>query len=268
MAHLKGSILFTGSIGNIRSYYSRQLKRYIVATKGGASKELINNSPVFARTRENMNEFKACGMWASQLRKSLLTISHLHQGYYFSEIVALAKSIQKHDELHLRGVRSIVSSQASRLLTQINFNRIHPFDRVLTHAYDLMFSEDKRTVTLKLLGFKSFSRLNWPTRFQSYRVALVIAQMPDYVWNEEDKGYQPVYKDMERRSVSSFSEWHPCSTSLEDIILSASFAQPALPQPGTTVIVAMGIEVSSYPPDSSTLNPSGFGTMKIVECYV
>src|ERR1035437_3563565 len=148
MAHLKGSILFTGSIGNIRSYYSRQLKRYIVATKGGASKELINNSPVFARTRENMNEFKACGYWASQLRRSLLAISHLHQGYYFSEIVAMAKVIQKHDEAGVRGFRPIESSKSAHQLPQINFNRLHPFEKVLSKGFSIQFSDDKRTVSL------------------------------------------------------------------------------------------------------------------------
>ena len=90
MARLKGPILFTGGLGNIRSIYNKKLKRYILSTKGGASKELIKNSPAFVRTRENMSEFTACGKWASQVRKGLLSISHLFFGYYFSEIVKLA----------------------------------------------------------------------------------------------------------------------------------------------------------------------------------
>ena len=66
MARLKGPFTFAGSIGNIRSYYDKKKKCYILATKGGSSKELIENNPSFARTRENMNEFKACGIWASK----------------------------------------------------------------------------------------------------------------------------------------------------------------------------------------------------------
>jgi len=268
MAELKGPILFTGSIGNIRAYYDKSLKRYIVSTKGGSTKELIKNNPRFARQRENMNEFKACGMWASQLRQSLLSIGHLHQGYYFAEIVKLAKIIQKHDDDRLRGIRSIASSQDAGLLTNLNFNRFHPFEQVLTHQYAILFSEDKKTVTVKLLGFKSFSRINWPVRYESYRIALVIAQLPDFTWCKEDNCYQPIVPNMQRLTVSSFSDWHPCSTDLEDIILSASFAQPALQLPGTTVVVALGIEVSSAMGDSSPINSSGFGTMKIVDCFV
>jgi hypothetical protein len=36
MGELKGPILFTGSIGNIRAYYDRALKRYVLSNKGGA----------------------------------------------------------------------------------------------------------------------------------------------------------------------------------------------------------------------------------------
>jgi hypothetical protein len=75
----------------------------------------------------------------------------------------------------------------------------------------------------------------------------VVAQLPDYEWSEVENDYRPVVRNMERLTVSTFSEWHPCSTDLEDILLTASFTQSALQQPGTTVVVALGIEISSYP---------------------
>lgn len=268
MAELKGPIIFTGSIGNIRAYYNKTLKRFILATKGGSTKALIANNPRFARQRENMSEFKACGEWASQLRITLISICHLFHGYYYSEMMSMAKSIQKHDDQHIRGARSIESSKDDRLLTTLNFNRSHPFDQVFTHRYVILFSEDKKTVTVKLLGFKSFSHINWPERIVSYRIALAIGQLPDFVWNAVRERYQPIIPGMEKLSTTSYSDWHACSTEPEDIILSASFAQPALQQPGTTVIVALGIEVATSNGNSSPINQSGFGTMRIVECFV
>lgn len=268
MAELKGPILFTGSVGGIRSYYDKTLKRYIVATKGGSTKQMIENNPTFARQRENMAEFKACATWASQLRISLVSIGHLHKGYYFSGMMSLAKSIQKHDDQHLRGQRSIDSSKAPRLLTSLIFNVLQPFEHIFSHQYEILLSQDKKTVTLKLMQFKSFSRINWPERFQSYRISLVVAQLPDLVWSEQDNDYRPVMRDMDRLTVSTFSEWRPCSTNTEDIIMTASFAQPALQHPGTTVVVALGIEVSENDMSGSSINTSGVGTMKIVECYV
>ena len=268
MAHLTGPIQFTGSLGNLRSYYDKRLKRIILSTKGGATKEQIKNNPAFARTRENMSEFKACGNWASQLRLSLLSIAHLHQGFYFGEIVALAKIIQKRDDDHPRGHRSIESSKAAWLLQHLNFNRDHPFDQVLSNQIEVSFSDDKKTVTFKTLGFKSFSRLNWPTGYNWYRIVLVIAQIPDHEWNEKENSYKPLYLNLAQLTVSTFSDWYPRSTDPRDIILAASFAHPALQQPGTTVIVAVGVEVIASAMGSSAINSTGSGTMKIVKCFV
>ncbi len=268
MAELKGPFLFTGSFGNLRAYYDKALKKYFVSTKGGSTKELINNNPSMERQRENISEFTACTKWASQLRKSLESIGHLHEGYYFNDLVSMAKLIQKQDDLGDKGHRSIRSSLFARLLPSFNFNKVHPFDQVFAHQYELLFSADKQTVTLKLSGFKSIARINWPDRFAAYRIALVIAQQPDWVWSPDNKRFEPVIDHLLSRTVTVFSDWRGCSTDLEDIVMTASFKEPALQQPGTTVVVALGIEVSTYPLYSSIINMTGVGTMKIAACYV
>jgi hypothetical protein len=268
MAELKGPILFTGSVGNMRAYYDKELKRYTLGNKGGTTRDMIMNHPLLARQRENMNEFKGCSIWASQLKKSLKAIDHLFKGYYFPKIVAMGKFIQKQDEEGSRGQRSVESSRFSRMLPSLGFNYLHPFDHVFSHQYELSFSEDKTTVNLKLLGFNSFRRIYWPEPYLSFRISLVIAQQPDFYWNVEDKKYLPVVKKLESASVAVFSEWRPRSLLAEDILLSASFAQPALQLPGTIVVVAIGLEVSPYALNGYIVNSTGNGTMKIVECYV
>jgi hypothetical protein len=268
MARLKGPILFTGSIGNVRSYYDKKRKRYIIATKGGASKEDIMNSPAFARTRENMNEFSVCGICASQIRKSLLPVSHLFYGNYFCEITKRVKEIQLHDEEHPRGFRSIELSKSSELLTTLNFNTKHSFENVLSGHPRASLSEDKKTVTLTLTNFKSYSHLHWPRKYGSYRFALVIAQIPDFEWNEEEVSYRPVVAEMEQLSVCTYTEWLSWNPDPKDIILEASFTQPALQQPGTTLIVAMGIEFTSAILKPTDSYKSPMGAIKIVECFV
>jgi hypothetical protein len=73
---------------------------------------------------------------------------------------------------------------------------------------------------------------------------------------------------MEQLTGSTFSEWRPNDTVVEDIVLQASFGEPALQIPGTTVLVAMGVEISSLAPASNGNESSYFGTMKIMECFV
>ena len=119
-----------------------------------------------------------------------------------------------------------------------------------------------------LTEFKSKLRIHWPNRFDSYRIALVIGQIADFVYSETEAAFIPMIPDLEQLSVITYSEWLPNNSEPGDIVLDALFAEPALQQPGTTVIVAMAIEISSSllkPNDSYT---SHQGTLKIVACFV
>jgi len=51
-------------------------------------------------------------------------------------------------------------------------------------------------------------------------------------------------------------------------VLEASFEQPALSVKGTTVIVALGVEVSPGIGDVNVADMAGMGSMKIVDCFV
>jgi len=268
MAELKGPIQFIGSLGNIRVYYNKTLKKYIVSTKGGSIKELIKKSPTYARQRENMSEFKACAYWSSLLRKLLESIDHLAQGYYFSGFMKRAKAIQKQDTLHEKGFRSVESSKAANLLTTLCFNKEYPFEDVFTQRFDVAFSVDRKTVTLTLQGFCSRYQIMWPKRFQLYRLAMVIAELPDFYWDEAGKRFVPRVDGLVKRTATVFTEWKQQSTEAEDVVLTASFETAALSVLGTTVIVALGVEVSPGIGELPSTSIAGMGTMKIVDCFV
>jgi len=268
MGTLKGPIVFTGSIGTIRVYYDPARKAYTVATKGGTNSDIIANSDNCKIQRLNMQEFKGASIWAKQLGKTLRAIDHLHYGYYFPKIVGMGKIIMKYDELGHLGQRRLESSKASRLLTTINFNKLHPFDEVLTQPYSISFSDDKRTVTLKMSGFNSKNHIHWPERYASFRITLTIGQQPDFFWSAHSRMYEPVILSSESLSVSSYTEWSSQSTESMDILLEASFVQPALQIPGTAVVVGMGIEFSTTEVEPSNYRACGVGTLKIVECFV
>ena len=108
----------------------------------------------------------------------------------------------------------------------------------------------------------------WPTRFQLYRLALVIAELPDFGWDETEKRFMPCVDGLERRTAKVFTEWKQQSTEAEDVVLTASFAEAALSVPGTTVIVALGIELSPGIGELTSTSIAGMGTMKIVDCFV
>jgi len=74
--------------------------------------------------------------------------------------------------------------------------------------------------------------------------------------------------DPEQLSVCTYTEWFNSNTEAMEICLEASFAEPALQLPGTTVIVAMGIELTSARLRPTDSYASSGGTMKIMKCFV
>ena len=108
-----------------------------------ADKNKIKESPVFARTRENNSEFKACNKWCKLIRLALLELDHLNYGYYMGEVVKQVKNIQLLDQDGLRGHRNIEPSKHKSLLTEINFNEQHPFKQVLLRRPEVT-TDDQR----------------------------------------------------------------------------------------------------------------------------
>ncbi len=266
MAEMEGPLHFKGKIGDLRYYYNRFVKKWIVAGNGGANRNLIMNNPKFVHTRECMSEFSACSKWSSQLRKCLLDIDHLNAGYYMGNVVKLAKIIQRKDIPGIPGRRSIFSSRYKSLLTRLDFNSEHPFSQVLSYCPELTSGPEAEWVTLKIPGFTSYYELNWPKPFEWYRIVLVISQLSDYIWNEAYMMYLPQYPLLEDRSMTARSEWMKRSRNSVDIALTASFREEALPPHDVSVPVAVGVELASYMSGNSFSAAPGNGTMAIVAC--
>jgi hypothetical protein len=268
MARLKGPIQFTGRLGGIHSYYDSRIKAYVVATNGGASKELIMNNPTFARTRENMNEFKACGMWASLLRKSLACIAHLYSGYYFSDIMSLSKKIQNRDDVTLKGFRSIESRRYPNGFSTIKFNREKPLDRVCLFPFNITLSDDKTTVTMNIAQLRPYSHIHWPSGYKSFRFLLVALELADMVYNQTARCYEPAVSSLESKTAITTSAWMSAVMNPADFTMATSLAAPAMQNQGTVVLVALGVELSKDYYNSRDAAATAQGTMGIVECFV
>lgn len=117
-------------------------------------------------------------------------------------------------------------------------------------------------------GFILKARLNWPTPFQLFRFYLVIAQVSDMAWNEKDRFYYPVVDELGRLTLCSISDWMVNNAEPVDILMEVPFDEPVLTLPGTTVIVALGIEMATDVTGGTAYVTRGNGTMGSVECFV
>jgi hypothetical protein len=266
MAEIEGPLRFKGSMGDVSCYWNSVLKRWIVRKKGGAHKEHIKKSPVFKITRLNMAEFKACGKWCHWLREGLFELDDFNWGLYMSGVVQLAKTIQLMDEVSPNGTRNIESSKHKSLLTDINFNENHPFDKVVRRHPEVISDETRMSVTVNLLQLFARRELIWRNGFTDYRFALTIVQLSDYICYADPKKNDPAHPDLQDTRKVVFSEWIHKTVDPVDISLSLSFDENETPPSDATVLVALGIEFASNPSGYSLYSAKGDRTMALVAC--
>ena len=106
----------------------------------------------------------------------------------------------------------------------------------------------------------------WRNGFTHYRFALTIAQLSDYICHANPKNNGPAHLGLHNNRVVVFSEWIQKSVLLEDISLSASFAENEIPPSDATVMVALGIEFANSPSGYSFFSAKGDRTMKLIAC--
>ena len=266
MAEIIGPLRYKGSIGGISVYWNKVLKRWIARQKGGANKNLIQNSPVFERTRENNQEFTACNEFAKLVRNSLQEIDHLNYGYYMGDVVKQVKRLQLLDNDGTRGFRSIEPSKHKSILTDINFNEEHPFNQVLLRHPEVISDDERQSVIVSIPQFYPYRELMWKKKFDYYRITVTIAQIPDYSWVKVKKVYEKSNADLDKRHVTVYSDWLQPGTGIKDFSLSASFADDAIPPEDATVLVVVGIEFATMPSKNTISWSKGDGTMKILDC--
>lgn len=235
---------FNGSFGDFRSYDDPGTGKHIIARKGGPTSKQFKNDPNYARARERSNEFGGRSTWSSLLKKSLSDIGHLMHVRCFNQIMAGGRQIQQKEPDGIHGYRIISVKNNPEALAMIEFNESHPFRSVIRVANETILFSDKTTVTLRIPEFITSRDVRWGLKFFAVRIYMVIAQVSDVAWNSVLKVYEPVVPDLEILSQCVVSDWMVRNSIPNDVSLEASFEEPAFTTPGTSVIVAMGVEFS------------------------
>ena len=264
MARHKGPINFDGSLGNFRSYHDPSTGKQIDGETGGPTSEEFWNNPNYAPAQRRAIEMGGRSKWASLLKLGLFDIRHLMHSRAFNNIVAAGRPIQALDETEELGFRGIAANRDPNALLEIDFNKDLPFASVIREIYHISFSADHKTVTLTIPDFVPARNIRRVTKYVAVRFFLNISQVSAVVWNPETKTYEPVVSDLELISKCIIGEWIAKTNAAGEVILEASFDEPAFSVPGTTVLASLGIEfaVSMKQGQYTTLPQSG--TMAIV----
>ena len=245
MTIFKGPFDLEGSFGNFRIYKDPVLGITILSGKGGPSAEKMKTLDSLAGARECAHELGGRSKWASNLKTSLSDVNHLMYQRCFNKISTAGSHIQKQDIESPHGFRTIAVSCYPEVLYGIDFNQRFPFRNVFKGNPVIDLSSDKKAITVSIPEFIPSKDINWGLKFGYFRFYLVAAQVSDMQVNPGGGKYEPVVERLETLSVCTVGDWLPRNSLPVDVLLQASFEQPALTSPGTVVVVALGVELST-----------------------
>ena len=125
MAKVGGIIRIEGTLDNLTFYKSKD--GHLVRTKGGVSKERIQNDPAFVRTRENGTEFAESATKGKMLRVALRNLlMNVSDARMTSRLTQAMSKIKNFDTTSVRGERKVAIGlddvAAKEVLKGFNFN--------------------------------------------------------------------------------------------------------------------------------------------------
>ena len=240
MAYQTGVIEYHGSFKSIRHWKNRKDRRIYAGEKGGANRDQIMKSAVFARTRENMNEFDGCGVVVKAIRHGLQKLLPEHTDTHFTgRLTKIIKMINLKDPTGKRGLRAIKISQNKSMLKSLDFHEKRKIDFELKSCIKKSHAESRAEAAIVVNEFNPSPRLV-PGNAQFYRVINHVSIVSDYAYKEDDRDYKPL-SPVNGSAAYVYSDFIPVNSPLS-VELKAAFKEGVVLTENDTVLQCVGIE--------------------------
>ena len=213
MAKIYGSNRVIGTIGKVRHYILPGVEGIVAAECGGANKNLIMNNPAFARTRENMEEWKGAVLMGNKVWEGLGTSARPIVNRFLTGALNKAMlKVLRTDLVGLRGSRTIFLSEHKNMLDYLQYWYYKPFRDVMKCRFEVDTGPDRRSVTVRLINLIPSDQINPPAEATHFNFFLNIGAVCDlYHKQDGEDGYVPVYDSnrMQFGIQGIESEWFP-----------------------------------------------------------
>jgi hypothetical protein len=132
MAKQEGITLFTGNIGNLSFYKTRD--GYFARTRTSIPGARVKRDPAFARTRGHASEFAVAARAGKLLRTGFRPLMAVADSRVTSRLAGALSKVIHADTIHPEGQRAIMA-QHTKLLKGFNFNCHGSLDKTLLAKY-------------------------------------------------------------------------------------------------------------------------------------
>lgn len=245
MAFYTGDLPMKGSI-KLLSYYKLYGTNKIVArTKGGPSKEKIQNSPKFATLRKHQQEWKGCVLFSKSLKKALGYVFDLAD-YNLSPVWnGLAKNIIKMDEEHPVGERSLMVSAFKQELEGFQLNRNYKFNALIGIQPQLVLDTETLYASATFEPFSTAQQLLNIRKLPYFRFILSVGMVSDsYFSGGRDPIYLLHHSSLNGANKCVNTEWLSTNDRMPELKLEIQFDENEAKYKRTQVthLLSLGIE--------------------------
>lgn len=190
MAKVNSFIKIEGTLDNLTFYKGKE--GYLVRTKGGVSKERIQNDPAFERTRENGSEFGQSATSGKLLRTSVRNLLlKAKDDRVTSRLTQKMTAIKNLDTISTRGNRNVsfglLTLEGANLLKGFDFN----IRAKLSSVFFAPFNVDTNTGEISIQNMVPSESIAFPSGATHISLRAAVAKV-DFELGGHDVEYSTV----------------------------------------------------------------------------
>ena len=244
MAIVKGFMQITGSIKGVSFYTRRGSDKVIMRTKGGATKNQIETSPKFEKTRRQMKQFGGAAKFGSLSRYAFGGLHRLADYNLTPVLIKMGNKLMKLDTTSEFGKRNLKLSENKQTFEGFNFNREYPFNTVLRILPRWEIDREQ------LKGVVTFPRINTDIdllniqKLPFFRLIVVIGTISDLEYNHDRDEYEPVVSDLHGHSKTLTGNWTSTQTIVPEHIMTVQMDEEEVESltENVTILLSLAVE--------------------------
>ena len=173
MARQEGIIRLTGGVGNLSFYKSQD--GYLVRKKSGVSRKRIMSDPAYARTRENIAEFRRGALATKLLRRAFSScIRTAADNRVTSRLTSAIMKVIKTDAINSPGERNVTCGEVA-LLEGFEFNKNAGLATTLAAPVTAAIDRARSAMTIAIAAFSPANSVSAPDGATHFRLKAVAA---------------------------------------------------------------------------------------------
>ena len=171
MARQEGIIRLTGRVGNLSFYKSQD--GYLVRKKSGVSRKRIMSDPAYARTRENIAEFRRGALATKLLRRAFSSVIRTAaDNRVTSRLTSAIMKVIKTDAVSSPGERNVANGEVA-LLEGFEFNKNAGLAKTFSAPFTATIGRSTGTMMIDIPAFSPANSISAPEGATHFRLKAV-----------------------------------------------------------------------------------------------